>query len=340
MKKKIISILKILVPLALGIYLVVAIYNSLSPDERSSLFEAIRNADYSWVAISIVMGILSHMSRAYRWKFLMEPMNYFPRFLNCFFAVMVGYIVNMALPRAGEASRGAVLARYENVPFEKSFGSILAERAIDLIILVIITGTTIILQFELLEDAYIKIRDAFIGKFTLLNSIILGVSLIILGFVVFIVFRRARDSKIAVKIRDLLLGLVEGLKTIFTMRKKWAFLFHTLSIWVLYIGMYWICFLSIPETISVPIGGVFAGFVFGSFAIVLVPGGIGAFPVAIMQSLMLYSVERENGFALGWILWMAQTALIIVVGGISLFLLPRYNKKLQENGRSPATSTS
>ena len=278
------------------------------------------------------------MSRAYRWRFLLEPMGYKPRFWNSFFAVMIGYIMNLVFPRAGEASRAAALTRYEGVKFEKSFGTILAERAIDMIILLGITFFTIFLQFSLLRDGYVKIRDYFLSMLTLRNGIILIALLAVFVFGLYILFKRLQDSPLVNNIKNMIRGFGEGLQTIFTMKGKWKFFLHTFLIWGLYVAMYWICFFAIPETANVPMGGVFAGFVFGSFAIVLVPGGIGAYPAAVMQSLLLYGISKDSGFALGWIIWLAQTLMIIGLGGMSMFLMPRLNKKWKHVATSPSVS--
>ncbi len=327
MKKNIIQVLKILSPVSLGVFLVVKIYNSLSLEQKDALFNAFREANYFWVGLSFFMGVVSHWIRGYRWKFQLEAMGYSPSTTNNFLAVMIGYVTNLVLPRVGEVSRAAAVSKYEKVPFQKSFGSILSERALDMIILMIITITTILLQFTLLEDFANELGGKAVDK---LNSPLLWV-LAILGLLsipVFVyVLKRYRHIGFISKIANLVEGLLEGLRSIFKMKKRGAYLLATIGIWVLYVGMFWVNFLALEQTAHLSISAVFAGFVLGSFAIVLIPGGIGAFPVGIMQALILYGIAEEIGFALGNLIWFSQTAMIVLVGGFSLLYMPIYNKK-------------
>ncbi len=327
LKKYLIQFLKIAVPISLGIYLVVHIYGQLDESQRSDLFLAFSRANYFWVGISLLLGLSSHFLRGYRWSFQLNAMGYHTRQANNFMSVMVGYIVNMALPRVGEVSRAATITKFEGVPFQKSFGSILSERAIDLVVLLLITGITVIFQYHNLTDFVSalmeKIRDVA-GSGV--------VQLILLAVVVCVLFgiyalRTYKHIPAIAKVHTLVQGLLEGLRSIFRMEKSGLYILATVGIWGLYIGMYWICFLSLDETAHLGPDAVFTGFVLGSFAIALIPGGIGAFPVGVMQSLILFGIAKETGFALGWIIWSSQTILVLVVGGASMLLLPIYNKK-------------
>ncbi len=325
-KAKTIQLLKIIIPVGLGIYLVWHIYNQLSPDQRIELFRAFESANYFWVLLSFFMGLLSHWIRGYRWKFQLEAMGYSPSTANNFMAVMIGYIVNLALPRVGEVSRAAALTKYEGVPFQKSFGSILSERALDFIILLIITFTTLLLQYELLEKYALEIISVAQSKVELpllLAAGFVGIVLIALGFYF---LKKFAHIPLVGKIRSFINELLEGLRSIVRMEKRWLYLLATLAIWGLYLAMFGVCFFALEETSNVGISAIFAGFVLGSFAIVIIPGGIGAFPAGIMQALMLYGISAESGFALGWILWFSQTIMIVLVGGLSMFLMPIFNK--------------
>lgn len=317
--------LKFLIPAGVGLFLCYLIYLQLTAQEKDDLFNALLTARYEWFALSFVLGTLSHVSRAYRWKYLLQPLGKTPAFKHSFYAVMVGYLFNMVLPRAGEASRALALSRSERIPFERTFGTIFAERVVDLLVLLTITLFTFYLQIDVLgshlEDLQAGLMEKFSGIF---------IALIILGaLAVYLLFKHGRRSKwpLVRKVYLLGLGFAAGLKTIVHMRHKGYFLMHTVIIWGLYLAMYWVCFFTLPETSHVPIGGVFAGFVLGSFAVVLFPGGIGAFPVAIQKALILYGVAGAFGFALGWITWFAQTAVVIVFGAISLYLTPKLNVK-------------
>jgi len=242
-------------------------------------------------------------------------------------AVMIGYIVNMVLPRVGEVSRAAAITKYEKVPIQKSFGSILAERAIDLMVLGLITFITVILQYNLLEGFANELIDKLTSK---TDSPILWIVLgggVILIILFYFLFKHLSHLAFFAKISSLIQGLIEGLRSIFKMKRRVEYVLATLAIWTLYLGMFWVCFFSLSETSSLGPNAIFAGFVLGSFAIVLIPGGIGAYPVGIMQCLVLYGIAEETGFALGWIIWLSQTLMILIFGGLSMLYIPYYNKK-------------
>lgn len=323
--KIVLKTLKFILPVSIGLLLCYLIYAQLSAGEKQDLFDALLNARYEWFALSFILGLLSHVSRAYRWKYLLQPLGKIPTFRHSFYAVMIGYLFNMVLPRAGEASRALALSRSENIPFERTFGTIFAERIIDMLVLAAITLTTFYLQIEVLGEQFDALQSGLLDKFSwvFLTAVGLGILAVIL------LLRFGRRSRFAPvrKIYLLGLGFYAGLKTIVKMRNKWYFLFHTALIWLLYVGMYWVCFFALEQTSSVPVSGVFAGFVLGSFAVVLFPGGIGAYPVAIQKALILYGIAGAYGFALGWIMWCAQTVVIVTFGFISLYLTPKFNAK-------------
>ena len=308
------KVLKIVLPLALGGFLV---WYSLSSVSIYTLIKYFKEANYSWIALGLFFGLLSHLSRAYRWKFLLEPIGYKPNFGNSVMAVLVAYLVNYAVPRAGEVSRAAVMTNYENIPFEKGFGTIVAERITDLIMMLIIIAITLFVQFDFIYDLLIK-------NF---NPIKIGVILGILIVVFSIFSSRVRKAKsgIGLKIKNFIAGLIEGATSVFKMKHKWAFIFHTVFIWVMYIFMFWATIPAI-EGLHVPFGGILIGFIAGGFSIAATNGGIGLYPIAVAGALALFGVAQEPATAFGWIMWTAQTAMIIIFGGLAFLLLPIYNK--------------
>ncbi len=297
-----------------------------SEGEWANFVEAVSRANYSWVLISLVVALLSHVSRAYRWKYTLEPLGYKPDFKNSFYSVMIGYLINLAIPRLGEVSRCGFMSRYEKIPIEKLLGTVIAERVADLIMLGGITTAVIFLQFNQIESLLLEITNADDGSsngnwaFILLGIAVLGLAVMVY------LYRLNSEHKLIVLYQKILNGIFEGVKSIFTMKQKWAFIAHTLFIWGAYFLMFYLCFFSLPEAADVPIGGVFTGFVLGGIAIALTNGGIGAYPIAIQLILGLYGIASDVGGALGWIIWTAQTVLIIVVGLLSLFLIQRNRK--------------
>ena len=248
---------------------------------------------------------------------MLEPLGFQPRYGNSVMAVLIAYLVNYTIPRAGEASRAAVLTNYESVPFEKGFGTIVAERVADLVMMLLICAITLLVQFE------------FIWKLLAENfdPVKIGVLLAagVVAFFFFVVFIKRSKSGFGLKVKTFVNGLIEGVLSIFKMKKKWSFIFHTIFIWVMYILMFWATIPAV-EGLSVPLGGILVGFIAGGFSIAASNGGIGWYPVAVTGAFLLFGIPEDLGRAFGWIMWTAQTAMIIVFGGLSFLLLPIYNK--------------
>ena len=248
---------------------------------------------------------------------MLEPMGYKPKFANSTMAVLIAYLVNYTIPRAGEASRAAVMTNYEGIPFEKGFGTIVAERIADLVMMLTIVAITLFVQFDFIWELLIKNFDPL-----KIGVILAGLAI---GFFFFTRYIKKSTSGIGLKIKNFVNGLIEGVMSIFKMKKKWPFIFHTVFIWVMYVLMFWSTIPAI-EGLEVPIGGILIGFIAGGFSIAATNGGIGLYPVAVMGAFLLFSVPKELGKAFGWVMWTGQTAMIIVFGGLSFLLLPIYNK--------------
>ncbi|WP_348705091.1 lysylphosphatidylglycerol synthase transmembrane domain-containing protein [Tenacibaculum sp. 190524A02b] len=309
------KVLKTILPLILGGFLV---WFSLSKISIETLLQYFKNANYWWIALGLFFGILSHLSRAYRWKYLLEPMGYKPDFGNSTMAVLVAYLVNYAVPRAGEVSRAAVMTNYENIPFEKGFGTIVAERIADLLMMLLIICITLFVQFEFISQ--LLTQNFSIEKIAILLLVL------IVGFLLFSRYVKKAKSGIGLKIKTFISGLVEGATSIFKMKNKWAFIFHTVFIWAMYVAMFWATIPAI-ENLNVPFGAVLIGFIAGGFSIAATNGGIGLYPIAVAGAFALFNIPEEPANAFGWIMWTAQTAMIIVFGGLAFLLLPIYNKK-------------
>ena len=293
------------------------VWYSLSSISISTLVTYFQNANYWWICLGLFFGILSHLSRAYRWKFMLEPIGYKPKFTNSVLAVLVGYLVNLAIPRAGEVSRAAVLTNYEAVPFEKGFGTIVAERIADLIMMLFIVLITLFVQFDFIYNLLTKNFDP--------TKIIVMIVGLIVAFYIFTQYIKKAKKGFALKIKTFVTGLVEGVTSIFKMKNKWAFIFHTVFIWAMYVAMFWATIPAI-DGLQVPFGGILIGFIAGGFSIAATNGGIGLYPIAVAGALALFGIPEEPATAFGWIMWTAQTAMIIIFGGLSFLVLPIYNK--------------
>jgi len=293
------------------------VWYSLSKISMNILIEYFKEANYSFIFLGLFFGILSHLSRAYRWKFMLEPLGFKPKFTNSVLAVLVGYLVNLALPRAGEISRATVMANYEKIPFEKGFGTIVAERIADLIMMLSIVAITLFVQFDFIYNLLTKNFNP--------TKIIIGLGVLSIVFFVFSSFVKKAKSGFLLKIKTFISGLVEGVTSIFKMKNKWAFIFHTLFIWAMYVAMFWATIPAI-DGLNVPLGGILIGFIAGGFSIAATNGGIGLYPIAVAGALALFDIPTEPATAFGWIMWTAQTAMIIIFGGLAFLVLPIYNK--------------
>lgn len=320
MKKKLIKFSRTFLPLLLGIFLIWYSLSSSTPAERQELWNNIKLADLKWVYLSVFLGILSHLSRAYRWKYLLEPLGYKPHLANSFMAVMGGYLANLGVPRSGEVLRGATISTYEKIPFDKAFGTIVSERIADLAMVLLITTFGFLIQTEGLVN-YFAEND--INPF-----ISIGIFLVFIIFGVFVLNLVRRSSHpFMIKIKDFARGLLEGMRSIVRMKRKKEFIFHTIFIWTMYLLMFYVIKFAIPETNSLSIAGFMAAFIVGTFAITTTNGGIGVYPIAMGAVLLLFGVNQQAGEAFGWIMWGSQTLMVLILGGLSFLFLPIYNQK-------------
>lgn len=286
------------------------------------IFDYWKSANKSWILLGVFLGLLSHLSRAYRWRFQLEPMGYNIKLGNSIMAVFATYLINYTIPRSGEVARATILANYEDVPFEKGFGTIVAERIADVIVMIGIITITLFLQFDIIYEILIE-------KFNP-TKIIIGLVATVLGVLLLYNFIKRSNSKLALKVKAFINGLIEGALSIFKMKKKWPFIFHTLFIWGMYLLMFYVTPLAINDLDNIPAGAILIGFIFASFSIATTSGGIGAYPIAVSLAFAIFGVAEAPSIAFGWIMWASQTLLIILFGGLSLIYLPIFNRKSPE----------
>ena len=326
------TLIKFVIFLGLGIFIIWLSLRGLTPAERDQIIHSFRIANYNWVILTIAMGIFSHVLRALRWKLLLEPMNYHPSLKNTFFAVMVGYFANMAFPRLGEVTRCGILSRYEKIPFNKSFGTVITERTIDMFLFIALFFLMIFSQAGTIGNymnRYIypqmaeKLQNPIFSKLVIASGVALFILLLLL---IYLFRKKIAASKMAQKVLTMAHGFWEGLKSLSLIRKPGLFVFYSLAIWTMYFFMIYVCFFCFPDTSSLSPGAGLSSLVLGSVGIMVTPGGIGLYPAIIQETLSLYGIVRTTGLALGWISWTAQTGMILFVGGLSLILLS-FNKK-------------
>ncbi len=313
------SFFKAIVPLSIGLFFIYLTISFTNKEERELIFSYIKNADYRFLLLSVFFGILSHISRAYRWKFLLAPLGYKPRFINSILSVLIAYIANLGIPRSGEILRATILSSYEKIPFEKTFGTIIAERLVDLLILIGFILIALSLQFELIWGILKEKRISLNHLMPVL------VSLAILFFVVRLLFKQERYPFIT-KIKTFCKGVLEGVLSLKTMPHKGIFIAHTLFIWTMYLAMFYVVKWTVYETSILGLNDLLPAFVIGGLAISATNGGIGIYPFSVAMMLAAFGVSNESGLAFGWIVWTSQTLMIIVFGSLSFFVLPLFNR--------------
>jgi glycosyltransferase 2 family protein len=324
MKKTLLTILQYVIFFGLGGLLIWWQYGKLQPQDKEQIFQTFSQVrERLWLLIPVlVIGFFSHFFRALRWKLLLQPLKLKPTTANITFAVLIGYLVNLLVPRMGEVARCTVLAKYEHEPVDKIVGTIVSERAFDIVCLAVVTILTFVLQLNSAGD---YLRDQ-LGSLAIKGStiFIIVASIIIVVASLRVFFKHHKKSKIG----QFISGIWFGILSIKFMHKKGLFLLYTVLIWACYLGAVMIGFKAIPATEHLGWLPALSVLVFGSLAMIVTPGGIGAYPPAVQIVLVkLYLINKNSALAFGWVSWMAQTAIVLVLGLLALLLLPLYNVK-------------
>lgn len=318
--KKIKSSLKVILPLAVGLFFVYLSYNTTSKEDRNLIYSFIQKADLRFVVLSVFFGILSHLSRAYRWKYLLSPLGYQPRFINSALAVLIAYIANLGIPRSGELLRATTLSSYEKIPFEKTFGTIVAERLVDLLILIGFVLTSLLLQFDIIWSILSKKKISPL-------QILIGLAFVIIGYIALKNLFALSQNPLLMRIKNFFWGVAEGVMSLKNMPNKGLFIGHTLFIWLMYLAMFYVIKWTVPETASLGMNAMLPAFVVGGLAISATNGGIGIYPFSVALVLAAFNISNESGLAFGWIMWTSQTLMIIIFGSLSFFVLPLVNRQ-------------
>jgi uncharacterized protein (TIRG00374 family) len=334
MNKRLISILQYTLFLGAGIFLVWWQLKGMTEEQKTQFTTALRSANY-WLIIPIVfMSLLSHLSRSYRWKLLLEPLDYHPKIKNVFAVTMVGYLANAAIPRLGEILKCTFLSKYEHIKVDKLVGSILIERTFDLFCFLIFIGITVLIQVDRI-GSFITEKIKSIGENSVLP--IWGKGLIILGIIILIYFilkllvKKFPGNKTIFKVNNFFKGIGLGFIAIKNLKKRNQFIAHTFFIWAMYLLQIYIGFKAMEHTAELDMRAACSVLVLATFAMIITPNGIGLFPIFVMQTLVLYGIDSDYGKAFGWLIWGVATSIILIVGFICLLLLPYLNKTKNEN---------
>jgi uncharacterized protein (TIRG00374 family) len=330
-KKRIVSAVKYVVSLAIAIALLYYVFKDWDLSDLSSRFAQV---DYSWVALSVFLSIISHIVRAYRWNLLLYPMGYTDLSIyRTFKAVMIGYITNLAAPRLGEITRCGVLKRTDNVNMSASIGTVVAERIIDMLGLLSLILLALVLEFDRLSGFFVdffneRSEGLAVSSNLLIVFIIIGFILVGGLIVLWILKERVKRKPFYYKIRSFIREMIDGFTSVLRINNKSGFWFSTVFIWVLYYVMAFVLFFSVESTSHL---GVMAGLsilIMGGLGMSApVQGGFGTYHILVGSILLTYGIAEKDGYFFATLVHTSQTISVMVVGGISLLLtLPRVNK--------------
>jgi len=329
LRKSIIQVLKFLAFLLVGLIL---LWLAFRKTNFTNLGEGLREAKYIWLFLSIFFALLAYISRARRWILLINPLGYKPSLKNAFYAMMTGYLANMALPRIGEVSKCVALGKKEKIPVDQLFGTVVIERFIDflsllsiMIIMLIIDSTTIgpFLIDNIYQPIQQKLSDIFGAAW--IFWLILSFAGISILFILYKARKSLRKIRFFAKIFDTAKGISHGLKTIAKIERKWEFLFHTLFIWINYTLMTWVVVFAVKSTSHLDLfDGIFLLVIGGLAMSAPVTSGLGAFHFIISRALVVvYGISLEDGLVYAILAHESQMIFGAILGTYSFYALVR-----------------
>ena len=333
MRKGLIQTLKFLAFFVVGVFLLWIAFRNV---EYQRLLEGLKEADYSWVLLSLLFALFAYISRARRWILLIHPLGYRPSLFNTFFALMAGYLANLALPRIGEITRCVALGKKEKVPVDQLIGTVVVERAIDffsllsiMIILIIIKGDEI--SGYLKESIFVPLRQKVFAMFGF-TWIIWAIIVVVLSLMIFLVIRhrkKLRRIRLVDKLFTVIKGVINGMATITSLERKWEFILLTAFIWLNYALMTWIVVFALESTSHITPGdGIFLLVIGGLAMSAPVQSGLGAYHYFISRAVaFIGTVHIEDGLIYAFLTHESQMLFVIIIGAISFFMIFRKNHK-------------
>ena len=322
------SIIKFILFLSLGVFLLWITTRSLSSTEINAVKNLIYTSNPLIVLPCMVIVVLSHYIRALRWKMLITPLSYTPKNSNVFFAVIIGFFFNLLFPRLGELMKCTMLGKHEKIPVNQLIGTMVAERIVDVICLALVISLTIASQFHVVGEYAKELWTKFVQKISIdvHQLTIYSISIFVLLFLIGWLFKKMASQKRISKIKTLVIGATEGLMSIRHLKNKPLFFLYTFMIWFLYLSSIKIGFMALSELTDLGWIPSITILTFGSFAMIVTQGGIGAYQLAVQKTLGFYGINQVVGLAFGWLIWSLQTLLLIIFGPISMGLMSILNK--------------
>lgn len=313
--------LKTFLPISIGLFCIYYSFKDINFLDFKELFIGI---DYKWILLGLVLGALSHISRSYRWKFLVDPLGYKLGLKNSILSVFAAYLINYTIPRAGDVARASIISNYEKIPFEKLIGTIIAERIVDMICISVLILISLLYEFERISEKIISLLSSV--DFT--SFLIFLITILLIIFLISFILKRFNFHK---KFSNFLTGLKSGLTVIIRMERKFAFIAHSIFIWLMYVFMFYVTSFAFSDLHGTDFFHLLISFTLAALSIMFSNGGIGIYPLAVEESLIWYGIEAVNGLAFGWVMWLSQTIMVIIFGGLSLFILPFINTSNSKN---------
>jgi uncharacterized protein (TIRG00374 family) len=315
--------------LGLGLVLIWYSLKDLTGTDIQNLKSLIYDANWVLVLFCVLILVLSHYIRALRWTTMIGATGKKPGILNVFLAVITGFFFNLVFPRLGEVMKCTVLGKYEKIPVDRLIGTMVAERLIDLFCLILVIFFTIISQLNRVSayaEEFLSLLSSKLENNGYLLAI-LALGSIFFCFAVFLLFRQKNKFTWLHSVKKTIQGFYEGLISIKNIQNKLAFFFHTFLIWFLYLMSIQVGFYAMPELSDKGLTVSLTILTFGSFAMIITQGGIGAYQLAVQKTLTLFGVNTVTGLAFGWLLWSVQTLMLLTLGPVSLVLLYFINRK-------------
>ena len=342
------NIIKFLLFLGVGLVILYRVYLSADaafqedcllkgiPSEECVLVNKViqdfKEANYWWVILTVILYTISNISRAIRWRMLLEPLGYRPRYVNCFWAIAFGYFANLGLPRMGEIMRAGLLSQYEKIEVGQVTGTVFVSRMIDLLALLTMTALAFLLAYENINafiGEYVDFGERFGGSLGPLLILAAGFGVLLLvGGILYILRRLSWVSLLIEKVRTIFFGFIDGIKTIRNLRRPFWFIFHSVNIWVMYYLMIYYCFFSFEPTSGLSgVAGLFI-FVLGGWGMVIPsPGGMGTYHFMVQTGLSMYGISWDDGFSFANIAFFSiQLGANVFLGLLALLVLPWINK--------------
>lgn len=342
MCKKLLFVLQIVFFVSLGVLVVWFITKDFTEAQKQVLYHSFKSVRYIYLIPVTATLLLAHYVRAMRWRILIQPLHYYPTKANTFFAVVLGYMFNLFVPRLGEVLKCTLLSKYEKVPPDKLVGTIVAERAFDVISLLVVILITFLIQIDVIRPfvtgmfSY-RANNNSIG-FNWLRLIIIIVLVTAIVVLIIWLFKRHKEKTFIKSIRKIFANIYQGLISFRHLQQKQAFLGYTFLMWLFYLLSIRIGFLAYHPVQQLGVAPALSTLTFGSLGMMApTQNGLGPYQYAVQKTMELYGVHAAEGQAFGWILWASQTVIVLAGGLICLALLPIVNRNKNEKTRTAAT---